>query len=314
MQLVSVLIFSLIFINSTQAKISGLQGFYQRKIFKARSILETQGHLEPTANCSETNRNISITLAFGYMDVSAGQDIIDSQTSLYGRGAVLDGDSRQAMETMLMAPCKVLSGGSQAQGCGFKKSRGRLVKTLVNPITGQRYSASIQLVSASVTADDHTNRTRFKAQQIKKSRSTKSRFLSAIATDDVVIYLGHARSGGGPDFEPPVMTSSNRVNYSHYRSTQEGIRSLLGALQSNRKKPQVIGLLACKSANLFARSVKRVAPTSRVVTADHLFDYSDIVPTAYAIIESTLANQCGNSFKKTASAPLGKKARHLSFH
>ena len=109
---------------------------------------------------------------------------------------------------------------------------------------------------------------------------------------------GHARSGGGPDFFPPIYLSGSHVNYSEYRRTQPGLRATLNALNGTSSPAPVVGLLSCKSTGLFSRQIKAAAPNSLLITADDLFDYNEILPTAFATLEAILSRQCGSDFDR----------------
>ena len=236
---------------------------------------------------------IDIMMAFGYMDVSLGQEFEDTASSLYGPGDVLDLDAKEAMENMLLSSCRQLRNFA----CGFRRSGDVFVKTIRDRFTGKRLKVSVTLKAPSASASDQKNRSTLANKQAQLSENTRRHFLSAVQTHDVVIYMGHARSGGGPDFLPPVLTNNGYVNYGHYKSQQKGIRDLLGALQSAPRPPKVVGLLACKSTGLFAQRVRRASPSSILVTADNLFDYNDILPTGYAMLEAAISQRCTQSFE-----------------
>jgi hypothetical protein len=88
------------------------------------------------------------------------------------------------------------------------------------------------------------------------------------------------------------------VNYSFYQSEQEGIRSLVGALRGAVMPPKVVGLLACKSTGLFANRVRNASPESILVTASDLFDYNDVLPTGYAMLEAIVSQRCTEDFEQ----------------
>lgn len=285
-----------LFSFSLLASLPGLEQAYGRLLSGTRARINSQS-LVSNAKVSSCNSQIlemadddqiNIFVGFGYMDVTGGQDFNDSGNSLYNNGDVLDIDAAQALTNMLKGGCS----GSQNKACGFKSRNGFLSKRIRSRFNNQRIRVNIKIMSSARTADDSSNRR--SQDQANKSANTKAHFLSALQNYDVVLYLGHARSGGGPDFKPPVLTSRGNVNYSHYRQTREGIRSMLGALNGAAEPPSMIGVLACKSTGLFSRSIRNASPNSYLVTADDLFDYNDILPTGYAMIEGVVSQQCGS--------------------
>jgi hypothetical protein len=304
-------IISLLILSQANASLPNLQSAYSFAISKARSTIISSGALNPAYNtkCHQqiydiaADKQIDILLAFGYMDVSGGQDFKDSGAKLYGNGNTLDIDARNALENTLMTECLTLNVNHQNvtnSACGFRKAGGKLTKTIRDRFTNKNIRVTVQLVAPSVSSIDSQNQT--SSKQKNQSDQVRSQFLSGLQTKDVVVYLGHARSGGGPDFYPPVLLSNGHVNYSYYKQKQEGIRSMLGALKQANEPASVVAVLACKSTGLFAGSIKKYTPHSTVITAGELFDYNDILPTGYAIVEAIVGQNCGEGFNRIVKA------------
>lgn len=290
---------ALVFSGSVRAGIPGLASAYTSQLAQTRNLLaQTQLLTSDTpSTCRQQLLNISsdniidITLGFGYMDVSQGQE---ASGSFYQSGDVLDQDAKDAFETILTSSCL----REHNYACGFHKAGAYLVKRMRNRLTGRNMQVNIQLLSPSITSNDSQNKNRYLAEQQRSSQQAKAHFLSALQTADAVIYLGHARSGGGPDFLPPVLTANGHVDYSSYRRDQAGIRAMVAALNQAPRPTPLLGLLACKSTDLFARSIRRASPGSILVSADALFDYNDILPTGYAILEAVISQRCSDDFEK----------------
>lgn len=293
---VFILASALFFTHFASAQIPGLASFYTSTIVDARNKIVQQGHVSSgdTSECSDkflrasADGKIEILVAFGYMDVYGGDT--PGESDFYGNGNTLDIDARKGMESALLSKCSKRG----INACGFSRSGDSLVKTIRDRFTGKRVSVRVQLIAPSISSSDSKNRVSNK--QMARSEAVRSKFLSGLMTKDVVLYLGHARSGGGPDFFPPVLTKDGHVNYAHYRSEKEGLRSMLGALKQGGGRPSVIGLLSCASSKLFAGNVRKYAPSSVLVTANSLFGYNSIVPSGYSIIEATVSQTCGGSF------------------
>lgn len=287
-----------LFAAKTFGNIPGLSSAYSAELLQTRNMIVEQQLLPniTPSTCYQQIFNISsdnemrIIMAFGYMDVTQGDEFIES--SLYQNGDVLDRDAKMAFEGVLNSKC--LKDHNYA--CGFKKSGQQWTKNIRNRLTGQTMKVIISLFAPSVSSSDSQNKSQLWPQQAQSSESVRQNFLASFRTSDVVIYLGHARSGGGPDFYPPILTPQGLVNYSHYKGTQQGLKEMLSSLAQNPKPTPVIGLLACKSTGLFANSVRQVSPGSIVITADDLFNYNDILPTGFALLESVISQRCSTDF------------------
>ncbi len=299
------IVFCLSFLLSFHAlaNLPGLSTAYTRHLRKTQNLI-LQNNLLSDANpktchaqvvALANTKTIKIFLGFGYMDISQGQDYNDSASQMYGPGDVLDLDARDAMENILISDCPS-DKGQKLMACGFSRKGQKLTKKIKNRFSNSNLNIEITLQSPSVTSKDANNRVSKK--QMTSSDRSRNHFLSALQTHDVVLYLGHARSGGGPDFYPPVLTASGRVNYDYYRAEQQGIGEMLSALRGAQQKPAVLGVLACKSTGLFANRIRKVTPQSILVTADELFDYNDILPTGYAMLEAVIQQRCTDSFSR----------------
>ena len=303
MKLFKITSLALIFLSSfsVQAISPVLTSTYERHLLQTRSMIQASGFSQrnqPTTcqsqllNMSKDGR-IHITLAFGYMDISGRPETTqDSNGSLYGLGDVLDQHAKSALESVLKEPCGRRS--SPFHACGFKKRGSMLVKKVKDRFSGRNLDVSIQMVAASASPSDRANKTQYSSEQAQHSAYARSIYMNGFRNSDAVIYMGHARSGGGPDFYPPVLYSNGAVNYSHYKSQQQGIRDTVSAI-SGANTP-VVGILACNSTALFSNRIKKASPSSIVVTANELFDYSDIVPTGFAMVESIVSQRCTNKF------------------
>ncbi len=291
-----------LFVFSAAAEIPGLTSAYTSHLLTTRNLIVSNNLLneETPKTCHQQILNIAqdniikITLAFGYMDVTGGQDFNDSGTNLYKNGDVLDINAKNALENILLSKCQ----GQISKVCGFRRSGGFISKTITNRFTGKRLEIKINLIHPAVSAVDAHNRSNLWKQQEASSQNTQSQFLNSVLTDDVVVYLGHARSGGGPDFFPPVLRANGTVDYGFYQKNRTGIKNLISYLNHSTQTAPIIGLLACKSTGLFSNSVKKASPHSILITASDLFDYNDILPTGYALLEAIINQRCTEVFER----------------
>jgi len=299
---ISILLIALFFSPAVHASIPGLEMAYDRLLWRTNDKIVNQKSIssETPTSCHQQaldirqDGKIDITVVFGYMDVSGGQEFNDSGNHLYGRGHVLDLDAKNALKGVLTSSCV----GKQFSACGFRASGDKLTKRIRDRWTNQRLKITIHLASPAVSGSNSANAGQYQGRQAQASAKVKNTFLSGLQNSDATIYMGHARSGGGPDFLPPVLYNNGKVNYSYYKNKQEGIKSMLGALQAASRPSPIIGVLACKSTRLFKNSISKKAPDSVIITADALFDYNDILPTGYAILEGVISQRCSSEFTK----------------
>lgn len=237
---------------------------------------------------------LTVSMALGYMDVSSGEDYFYLDQNL-GEDFVLDSVARASLVQILTQPC--IYG---VQACGFEVVSGtQLVRTLRRP-NGQSLRVVLTLTNASASTSNRQNEGRLYGNQQQMTALSEQNYFGGIAAGtDVSIYMGHARSGGGPDFSPPRLRSNGHPDYNYYRRQQRGITLLLNSLAQSRSRPKVIGLLACKSTGLFVRRVQAQSPNSLIVSADELFDYNDIVPTGFALLDTLMAERCDWQFRQS---------------
>ncbi len=293
------------FCFSAQASLSGLAGHYKKSLVFAQvnGVNQYPHASTPAEKCDSSfvrftqDNELTILIALGYIDFSGGQDFTSSNSSLYHYGDVLDPDAKTAFESALTRGCTTAgkSKNTQTFACGFSKSGNTFSKKIKNRFTGKSMKVRIKLVSSAVSSNDQSNKTTHASEQQRQSQQAHNLFLSGLQTNDVVLYLGHARSGGGPDFYPPQLLKNGHVNYGYYRSTQPGLKSMLGAL-NGAAGADVIGIFACKSTGLFASSVSKYSPSSALITANQLFDFKDLFPTGFLAVEALVGQRCNENF------------------
>ncbi|MCB0362125.1 MAG: hypothetical protein KDD35_05370, partial [Bdellovibrionales bacterium] len=172
----------------------------------------------------------------------------------------------------------------------------------------------LNLTHASESSSNDSNTKELAALQKERTIRSEANFFGSIQSGvDVAIYMGHARSGGGPDFSPPRLLRSGLPDYAFYRREKNGIRRLLKSLDNSLFPPAVVGLLACKSTQLFVSKIEKQVPNSLIVSAGDLFDYNDIVPTGFALLDSLLAEKCSSFFSESVRVrPLSADFLHFS--
>jgi hypothetical protein len=301
----------LLFSSLADARVSALQSGYSSLLASTRNTIlsrnlavNTQGSCTGSAGQVVADvvadGEINIMVVFGYMDVS-GQNFSGIENSLYTNGSVLDLDAKNALVSFLKGSCQ-----SGLQACGFRGNR-TLTKRVPNLFGGGRLRVNIVVDSPAVSASNAHNIA--SRNQARSSARVRNNFLAGLQQFDAVIYMGHARSGAGPDFDPPILTSSGRVNYGAY--SRQDYSDMIGVLAGAREPASVIGILACYSTSHFRGGIQAQAPDSAIVTAGSLFDFNDIVPTGYAMIEAIVSQKCGRDFTRLVKAR-PNSSNHLS--
>lgn len=191
-------------------------------------------------------------------------------------GQTLDGAMAEAMFQKLQEPC---SRGFFA--CDFRAiENGRLQKLVL--YKDQEFVFDITIHTSSVSYIDSENRTHYRDLQEQKSHRTRDAFLNALSQSDIVIYDGHSRDGGGPDFFPAKKSANGHIDYSLYQKHKPGLKDMVDALKAAAQVPQIVALLSCSSERHFLKSLRQVAPTSTFITT------SQAVPDHVPFLGSTL--------------------------
>ena len=135
-------------LNAMAAGLPGLETAYDRLLsFTQDKIgdLNTDHDNAPSTCNAQTleirkDGKIDITIVFGYMDVSNGQDFQDSGTHLYGPGNVLDMDAKNALRGMLKSRCY----GPENFACGFKAKGDTLIKKIRDRWSNKKIKVVVQ--------------------------------------------------------------------------------------------------------------------------------------------------------------------------
>jgi hypothetical protein len=127
---------------------------------------------------------------------------------------------------------------------------------------------------------------------------------SIIKGDEIVMYNGHARSGGGPSFDPPKVLANGHVDYDWYRSVREGHKqeteAFRTAAQSGRA-PVFYASHSCSSGVHFIENgnFPEVSPTTSYVTSGRTTYTDEGVASTLATLESAFQGRCQEEFSQT---------------
>lgn len=293
-------VFLVLFCSQSKAQSKSLGEAFDWIIWSTRNEITKIGPAKRFAPCQDFYNGMfndgyaDIRVAFGYMDISSGEAYFYENENL-GPDVVLDSIAKASFVQVLTQPC--ISG---IAACGFKQvSENVFTRSIVRP-TGQPLVVNLTMTNSSASPSNRENTTNLIEWQKQRTSSSETNFFGGISSGvDAAIYMGHARKGGGPDFSPPLLLKSGKPNFGLYKKQEKGIRRLVDSLLQSPRSPGLIGLLSCKSTELFVPQVQDASPLSLIVSADDLFDFNDIIPTGFALLDALLSERCGNSFSQS---------------
>ena len=166
---------------------------------------------------------------------------------------VLDAGFAHALVATLEKPCR----GTLA-ACGFAvQSEETNHVALARKIDDRDVTLDVRWTS--IGASEAGNR-RNADRQKEQSRVVKEAFYAALRDDDVVLYTGHSRGGGGLGFDPstPIEIGWNAV----FRSPARAIRHALEARPSRLK---LLGAMACESDDYYEKEFHAANPDASLL-------------------------------------------------
>lgn len=147
-----------------------------------------------------------------------------------------------------------------------------------------------------------------------KSHYAKEAWKDAIRQGhEIVMYVGHARDGGGPSFEPPLVLENKHVDYSWYRKNQLGHKEEVEAFKEavcKGKAPEIYSSLTCSSHLHFYKKGKfpEVSPSTAFVLSQRTIFADEGVAAMLSTIENALSRHCApewNQSLRSASCAYG---------
>jgi hypothetical protein len=141
--------------------------------------------------------------------------------------------------------------------------------------------------------------------QICKSEYAKQAWKDSIKNgDEMVVYSGHARDGGGPSLEPPKILKNGHVNYSWYRKNREGNKVDAGVFADGVnyvKVPGIYGSMSCNGHSHFYKHGKfpKVSPSTAYVLSKRTSFPDEGVASLLTTIEGALNRKCGNELDQS---------------
>jgi hypothetical protein len=165
--------------------------------------------------------------------------------------------------------------------CGFKQdpSNANLLSKKIRAPDGTVKTVQIKLIDA--TLDAHA----------------EADFLASFS-DDAVFYLGHSRSGGGPDFNPPRLLANGDRDYAWYRRNQPGFRAIETTLANSKDHPKLLALLSCDSGKHFSERLHQLAPETALIVSQAEVEFLEQEHSLIGAIDGLLGAKCHDDFVK----------------
>ena len=185
--------------------------------------------------------------------------------------------------------------------CDFVRSRtdaDLLTRTFRGP-DGEPRTIYLRAIQSSAGADDEENRR--DAFQGWRTRYANLAFLQGLTGADFLIYNGHSRAGGGPDFGPPRLAKNQDVDFPWYQKNEPGFTPIISTLEGAPSKLKLLGLYSCASSKHFLDRVRKVKPDLGLITSPKLIYFSDALESSIESIASLIAMKCEGAFRSRAS-------------
>lgn len=232
---------------------------------------------------------IRISYAFGYADTLPGK-------------TVLDYFSYNAFMARLTRPCK-----AGVNFCGFKADKSNpnlLRKVQMGPTGEQNYLVELRITKGSLSWDDEKNRSPENIErQMRHCQAMTDKFFGEVAAGaDIVIYNGHSRNGGGPDFCPAIKNKQNKVNYPWYQANRPGITKLTQAMSAAKAKGtpnKIVGMFSCSSQLHFLNRFAAVNKDAGYFLTKRNATFHDVALESFAAVDGLLAQRCIEGFQET---------------
>jgi hypothetical protein len=244
------------------------------------------------------NPDLDIRLALGYLD-----EVID------GERVSFDKYVAEAMIDNLQLPCDQPG----AAACDFEIDNEDpesgdftvLTKMIVDPFSKKPRKVRIVVGHSSASTSERANTSGFgQFKQQERTRRTENMFLDGVKNANAAFYVGHARRGGGPSFEPPVRNARGQVDYNYYLSERPGMRKLTEALSSTPDPVPLLGAFACQPDNLYKPDLKASTSKTALMLAGR-GTFESVAAQAMGAIDSMLALRCEKQTRATMNAITG---------
>ncbi len=235
---------------------------------------------------------LNVALGFGYWDNSPNEFVHDQYIA-------------NGLRRNLVAPC---SPGMNV--CGFTRVGDLFTKIITGP-DGKKNRFSISISQGTFSNNNLKNTTDYKNQQKLKCEAATTKFFHEVSYGaEVVMYIGHARDGGGPDFCPPVRRADKHTDYDWYQKFAPGFRKLLTSMETSRaagKENQIVGLYSCYSRKHFHKGMKAKNPEAGYILTDIAISANDAIASVATTIDAIMGQKCVKGFAEGLRMSSGVK-------
>lgn len=248
-----------------------------------------------------SKKEFHLVYALGYFDDSNGIEMIHNNVN-WGLSPSLDIEIFHIIRESLIQPCEE---NQKKLTCGFTQlgnpleGQVELNKSII--FLGEPIKFRITLTYASASANYDQNLTDLRSRQRYLSWQSEQNYFENIGIADAVFYNGHSRDGGGPDFKPPILNSSKKVNYDgYYRVMREGIKRVLQQMKKQSYKESYLGLFSCYSQRHFYKDLTKANPKQKLILSSDTIDYLDTLLASMGYVEALMHGKCGSGLEQIA--------------
>lgn len=275
----------------------------RKKVVRYPPPFEWQPVVTGAKSCPDSFRRLydepvlEIGINFGYKDARPARFVGDR----YERATFVSG---------LVAPCP-----KDFHACGFTRDEedGDLFTKKIQGPDGYLRTIRVRVTSSSAGPDDDENRR--DTYQRWLSRYAQREFEAGVSKKKVVLYNGHSRAGGGPDFKPPQLTREGmETDLYWYKTKQPGIKALMEALPEGDGEIQLLGLYSCVSTKHFSDAIWKKSPKLALISSRELLYYADALRNLSGTLSAVVGMWCESDFGSAISAePAGGKTSLARF-
>lgn len=283
--------------------------------------LKSNGSCSTFHEAYTNDRVIDIRYALGYFDDARG--IPNEYAGLdWGLAASTDEGISVAIRKVLTGPCP----RGERRLCGFteltserdREYSGETVLVRQMEVQGRSVEVRMTLTYASASPFYKRNKTELRTKQERFTRTSDDNFFGGIRKADWVFYMGHARNGGGPDFNPPRLTSAGKPDYyGYYRKAFPGLTRMMSELKASSNKDVLMGIFACDSKLHFHRRLSAQNKNQRMILTlggEGMLHYLDTLMVSLGYIEGLLRGSCGSQLDDFARVNAREKAAYQQYN
>jgi hypothetical protein len=158
----------------------------------------------------------------------------------------------------------------------------------------EKVHVDIFVMNSSYDLSNSANLSTYRNEQRLQSENAQEFYGWALQNTDVVLYEGHSRDGGGPDFSPPRRASNGKVNYHWYHKNQPGLKFLTNQLRATNSSPYFLGLYSCASQLHFKGRLSKELRDSSLILSTKVIEAIYTKEALLTTLESVLNFECND--------------------